>query len=46
VKQKYRGATKDGIAVKSKVLWHNKRRRLGENIKIVAPQKIGIAVKT
>lgn len=30
VKKKYRGAKKDGISVKSKMSWRNKRRRRGE----------------
>jgi Holliday junction resolvase-like predicted endonuclease len=37
--RKYRGASKDGIAVKSKILWRNKRGRLGEIEIIVKRQK-------
>jgi hypothetical protein len=44
--RKYRGATNDGSAVKTKVSWRNKRWQRGENINIVAQQKMGIVVKT
>jgi hypothetical protein len=44
--RKYRGATNDGSAVKSKVSLRNKRRQRGENKNIVVQQKDGIAVKT
>jgi hypothetical protein len=43
---KYREASKEGIVVKSKISWHNKRRQRGEIKSIVTQQKIGIVVKT
>jgi hypothetical protein len=44
--RKYRGATNDGSAVKSKVSLRNKRRQRGENKNIVAQQMMGIVMKT
>jgi hypothetical protein len=45
-KQKYRGATKDSIAVKSEILWRNKRWHRVAIINIVVQQKMGIVVKS
>jgi hypothetical protein len=44
--RKYRGATKEGISVKSKLSWRNQRWHRGELINIVAQQKNGISVKS
>jgi hypothetical protein len=44
--RKYRGASKEGIAVKSKIPCCNKRWHRGEIINIVAQQKKGVAVKS
>jgi len=44
--RKYREAPKDGIAVKSKISWRNKRWHLGEIRNIVSQQKDGIGVKS
>jgi hypothetical protein len=38
--RKYRGATKEGISVKSKISWRNKKWHRGENLKSGSQQKM------